>query len=414
MRLILRLSFRRSEGVAFSLRHLRGVARGVGSVVYGVFSVLTRLGWAVLICTLVSAGVAWRLGWIEAGVLSAMGAVALLVGVFALIGQRHVKVTLRIPQLRTVAGNYVIGELHATSKHRRSSPTVLEIPVGGVQGRLVIPPLNAHEQWTQCFAIPAPSRGVIRVGPAQMVRSDILGLFRRVSGFTEDFDVIAHPVTVRLPFDSIGFHTDIEGVTTAKLSSSDVSFHALRDYVPGDDRRNVHWPTSARLGKLVVRQFEETRKSHHLLLLDTDTAHWDSEAFEIAVSVACSLVRSSIQNSRVVTMVTSTQPMKTSSVVSMLDAAAELTTGQVSRSLPARVSELMGRHPGVSAFTLVTSGRTTTEDIRRILQWVGPDVICHIVVVDPSVGSARSRVGSARMVHVAALEDLAFVMGVGR
>lgn len=414
MRVIPRLSIRRTEGVSLSLRRLRAAIQGLSSVLRSVFSVLTRLGWAVLICTLVSAVVAWRWGWIEAGVLALMGALSLLVGVFALIGQRHVKVTLRIPQLRTVAGLYVTGEVHAMSKRRRSSATVVEIPVGDVQGRLVIPALRAQDQWSQRFAIATPHRGVIRVGPAQMVRSDILGLFRRVSGFTENFDVIAHPVTVRLPFDSIGFHTDIEGVTTAKLSSSDVSFHALRDYVPGDDRRNVHWPTSARLGKLVVRQFEETRKSHHLLLLDTDASHWDPQAFEIAVSTACSLLRSSIQNSRMVTMMTSTHPMKTSSVVTMLDHAAEVTTTKVNQSLPSRVSELMGRHPGVSAFTLVTSGRTSTEDFRRILQWIGPDVICHIVVVDPGSESARSRVGTARMIHVAALEDLAYVMGVGR
>ena len=34
---------------------------------------------------------------------------------------------------------------------------------------------------------------------------------------------------------------DVEGVASEKLTSSDVSFHALRDYEPGDDRRAVHW-----------------------------------------------------------------------------------------------------------------------------------------------------------------------------
>ena len=34
-----------------------------------------------------------------------------------------------------------------------------------------------------------------------------------------------------------GVLRDIEGAVTQDLSSSDVAFHALRDYVPGDDRR---------------------------------------------------------------------------------------------------------------------------------------------------------------------------------
>ena len=35
---------------------------------------------------------------------------------------------------------------------------------------------------------------------------------------------------------TVGFIRDIEGATTQDLSSADVSFHALREYVPGDDR----------------------------------------------------------------------------------------------------------------------------------------------------------------------------------
>ena len=87
--------------------------------------------------------------------------------------------------------------------------------------------------------------------------------------------------------------------TTQDLSSSDVSFHALRDYVAGDDRRNIHWKTTARTGRLMVRQFEETRRAHLLIVLDLDHEAWGSdEEFEDGVSAAASLARATMSESK--------------------------------------------------------------------------------------------------------------------
>src|SRR5699024_9984886 len=82
---------------------------------------------------------------------------------------------------------------------------------------------------------------------------------------------------------------DLEGTPSSDLSSSDIAFHALRDYAPGDDRSHVHWRTTARTGKLMVRQFEETRRSHVVVALDDLAEHYASdEEFELAVSAAAS------------------------------------------------------------------------------------------------------------------------------
>ena len=66
-------------------------------------------------------------------------------------------------------------------------------------------------------------------------------------------------------------------MTTQDLSSSDVSFHALREYVPGDDRRAIHWRTTARTGRFMVRVFEETRRSHLFMLLSVSPDDYLSE-----------------------------------------------------------------------------------------------------------------------------------------
>ncbi|HBY22957.1 MAG TPA: DUF58 domain-containing protein, partial [Propionibacteriaceae bacterium] len=129
-----------------------------------------------------------------------------------------------------------------------------------------------------------------------------------------------------MEFDTAGFQSDVEGVTTARLSSSDVSFHALREYSPGDDRRHVHWPTTARTGKLTVRQFEETRRSHHTIFLDTSAAAWTSDEFELGVSVTASLALTGLNANRKVSVATSSEWISTASPLRVLDHLTELTT----------------------------------------------------------------------------------------
>ncbi len=83
---------------------------------------------------------------------------------------------------------------------------------------------------------------------------------------------------------------DLEGVPSDQVSMSDLAFHALREYVRGDDLRHVHWRSSARAGQLLVRQYHDSRRTSALLLVDTRRdAYADPADFELALSVAASV-----------------------------------------------------------------------------------------------------------------------------
>ena len=79
-----------------------------------------------------------------------------------------------------------------------------------------------------------------------------------------------------VPLDSLGagLLRDLEGVATDAISQSDLAFHALREYVPGDDLRHVHWRSSAKAmgsggeNQLLVRQYLDTRRSHATIVVD--------------------------------------------------------------------------------------------------------------------------------------------------
>ena len=74
-------------------------------------------------------------------------------------------------------------------------------------------------------------------------------------------------------------------------------FHSLREYVPGDEPRTIHWRASARSDDLKVRQHSAEGLRRCTVVLDQQVATGDrhDEAFERAVVAAASLVHSSDQ-----------------------------------------------------------------------------------------------------------------------
>ena len=174
-----------------------------------------------------------------------------------------------------------------TAGRRGSSAAVVEVPVGDLRATFLVPRLAAGEIWREPFLIPTEKRQVLTLGPATASRTDAIGLLSRDTRLSDEELIYVHPQTLVPGYDATGLLRDIEGVQSETLSPSDVAFHALRDYQPGDDRRHVHWPTTAKQRRLVVRQFEETRRSEHVIIVDT---RMDSYAAVSATAKALSLI----------------------------------------------------------------------------------------------------------------------------
>jgi uncharacterized protein (DUF58 family) len=80
------------------------------------------------------------------------------------------------------------------------------------------------------------------------------------------------------------------GVALATSVGQSDEYVALRDYRRGDPLRHIHWRSWARVGRPVVKEFEDEYFVRHALVLDTFTDHPLSDVFEEAVSVAASFV----------------------------------------------------------------------------------------------------------------------------
>lgn len=374
---------------------------------------VTPTGWAVVMLVVVGLALAVAFQWVEALACALAGVVALLLAAMRVAWRPPHVVSIRVPNERIVAGQTAVGEISVRNERARSVRSgIIELPIGTGTGEFVVPPLGAHETWDEMFLISSRHRGIINVGPARAVRSDALGLLRRVRMWDEPVLLHVHPRTVRVPFDATGFQLDVEGVSTGKLSSSDVSFHALRDYEPGDDRRAVHWQSTARLGKLIVRQYEETHRSHHVIVLDTSRDAWDHDSFETAVSVASSLGLANLRESRPVSLSTTEGWLPSGVAMRMLDALSEVKARSIG-DLSRRVREAVAQRPGVSALTLIVGPNVTDTEAAHLARLVPIDVPVSIIRIGAEGVRARRDLGRGVLLDCSTLDDLPRIIVAG-
>ena len=369
-----------------------GVARWLGA--------LTPVGWAVIAATLAGAVAALAFGWLEGFIVAVMGLVALVVAVASVASPSPLSVTLRMKNDRIVAGQVAVGRVRVVNESGRRS------------GEFLVPPISGNRTWNESFSVMTKRRGVINVGPARTVRMDGLGLLRRVRSWDDPILVHVHPPTVRFSFDATGMQMDVEGVASEKLTSSDVSFHALRDYEPGDDRRAVHWPSTARFGRLIVRQFEETHRSHHMVLLDTRLDAWDRRSFETAVSVAASLALAGLGEARTVSMHTADEWIPTGSPMAMLDALSEMETSTRSE-FAGIVRRCIMERGGISVLSIVVGAGVDDEEAARLANIAPVDVAVSVIRVVPGSARRRRKITRGVIIDCPSLEDLPMLVSRG-
>lgn len=377
-------------------------------------SVVTRLGWSVAIVGLVAWIGGWQLGWRELMVVAG-GCLALLVLTAAFV--------VRPPALRTEvvlepsrveAGDPSAGQIRARNgSSRRTLPGQIELPVGAGVAVFDIPSLTPGGEAEELFIVPTERRGVIPIGPATSVRRDPLGLFHREASSGEAHQLIVHPHTTALdPFGS-GLLRDLEGLTTKELSMSDLAFHALRDYSPGDDRRYVHWRSSAKANRLLVRQFQDTRRSTLCILVDgTTDAYGDPDEFETALEVAGSLALRACRDELSATLVAADQAATGSVPHLLLDALSRAQLGANEMDMATQISRAVAKGADISFGVLVSGSARSSQELQRAAARFPAEVRVLALRVVPEEPSSVHAGGRASVVHIQKLADLPGLMRV--
>lgn len=374
-----------------------------------VLGIVSTAGWVVLAIGLASLIAGFSLGWQELVYLGATLLAAIAVCVVFLFGRSTYEVVVELNPSRVVVGERALGQMVTTNSGTRALlPARMELPVGAGLAEFSIPSLKPGEQHEELFAVPTNRRAVIVAGPATSVRGDQVGLLRRAVRWTEPVDLFVHPVTVPLSPSAAGLVRDLEGQVTKKITNNDLSFHALRAYAPGDDRRYVHWRTSARTGQLMVRQFEETRRSQLTIVHSVYSGYYASdEEFELSVSVSASLAAQVIRDGTQMSVVTETRRLRTHSPMAVLDDSCRLEmVGKKHANAREFARDVTRRLPPPSVLIVIAGSKITTTDFRSIEMLFPADATMICFRVDHGAPPALATVSRMQVATLGALGDL--------
>ncbi|GAA3774705.1 DUF58 domain-containing protein [Microbacterium kribbense] len=390
-----------------------------------VAQTVSPAGW--LVVTLATAGLAlgWVFGWVEALVAGLASLALLLMSVPFLFGARGYDVRVRLAHERMVAGDPLQADIQIRNVGRHTTlPGRLDLPVGDGLVELGMPLLRPGRDVARPVSIPALRRGVVTVGPPTAVRTDPVGLLRREHEWDERHEIYVHPRTVAVPSTSAGMIRDLEGNPSRRLVDADMSFHDIRPYVPGDARRQIHWKSTAKTGQLMVRQFEETRRSRLAVVLSLKRAEYASDdEFELGVSVAASLAVQALRDGRDLDVVTgaaipravrgrmrSIEVLQAGTPRGLLDGFSRLTELEHTMALSEVCRLAVEASEALSLAFVVCGSKTTPLQLRQAALGFSAGTAVVAVVCDQQAPPRTRPLGALTVMTVGVLPDLPGLM----
>ncbi len=114
-------------------------------------------------------------------------------------------------------------------------------------------------------------RGKFALGPIVMTSGDPFGLFQMQRFFPSHSTVIVYPATVDLPHFAPSVGQLLGGsIVHRRTHYITPNVSTVRDYVPGDSFNRLHWPSTARTGRLIAKEFELDPMADIWICLDMD------------------------------------------------------------------------------------------------------------------------------------------------
>ncbi|MEU2354885.1 DUF58 domain-containing protein [Streptomyces misionensis] len=331
---------------------------------------LSPTGWGTAVGGAVLTAAGYALGYPEAAALGVACLLAVVSAVVWTLPRPGLTAERRITPRKVGRGESADGVVTLTNTGSRTRRGLRATDVCGDRPLGIdIPVLRPGEAHEARYALPTARRGVIPVGPLRLLRTDPFGLARRVRDYGSPDTLVVRPRVRLLPVLPSGKAHHIEGPTSDTADDGSLTFHALREYVLGDDLRRVHWRSTARTGTLMVRQMVDVSLPHTTVVLDTRAGAYVSEDdFELAVDSTASIAYAAAHSHFPVRLVSEAGPLlladgSNPDAESLLDRLALV--AQSDRGSMAAAFDELEHHRGGGSLVVVT-GTGDTDGLAAI------------------------------------------------
>lgn len=165
-----------------------------------------------------------------------------------------------------------------------------------------------HREWKSRAV--CSRRGLYRLGPLRVYTGDPFGIFRATKVLPDEATFLVYPPITEVP--GLALPT---GRQTGESRSLRRALHlttdaaSVREFVPGDALHIIHWPTTARRGRLQSKEFDMEPGGSTWIMLDLDreaqAGEEDESTEEYCVKLAAALVYRLIREQKSIGLITS-------------------------------------------------------------------------------------------------------------
>jgi uncharacterized protein (DUF58 family) len=259
-------------------------------------------------------------------------------------------------------------------------------------GRVISLPGKSFRTWRSQTLL--TRRGVYSVGPLSVSSGDPFGLFRGTRRFGVPSSIIVYPPFYDLPHFTVP-PANLPGEGRFRKRTHYVTPNAagVREYVPGDSFNRIHWRSTARMGKLMVKDFELDPASDIWIVLDlqrsAQAGSGDDSTEEYGVKVAASVARHFLNQNRNVGLILYGERLE---IVEAERGGQQLTRILEALAVARAVSEVRladllnveGRRFGRHTTLVVVTPSVDDRWVLSLLQLTGRGVKVAAVLIEPS------------------------------
>lgn len=193
-------------------------------------------------------------------------------GLWTIFSMRGVQLNRKTRTLRASMGD-VFEEYYEIKKNAWPGCPWLEVinqsSLPNASGSKLMTRIGAHQLRYYNARTLLTKRGAFVLGPTTLTSGDPFGIFRIQKQLTTTDTLVILPMT--FPIQQFPPPPGLlPGGKAIRRRTVDVTPHAaeIREYIPGDPMKRIHWPSTAHRGQFMVKEFEQDPQSDIWLFLD--------------------------------------------------------------------------------------------------------------------------------------------------